>query len=81
MKKHILFCCCYFFFICVQAQWKPEGNKIITKWAESINPEYVHQEYPRPRLVRNEWKNLNGLWDYEITKLIFIRTKFWFLFL
>lgn len=69
MKKHILFCCCYFFFICVQAQWKPEGNKIITKWAESINPEYVHQEYPRPRLVRNEWKNLNGLWDYEITKL------------
>jgi len=58
-----------FFFICVQAQWKPEGNKIITKWAESINPEYVHQEYPRPRLVRNEWKNLNGLWDYEITKL------------
>ena len=69
MKKHVLFCCCYFFFICVQAQWKPEGNKIITKWAESINPEYVHQEYPRPRLVRNEWKNLNGLWDYEITKL------------
>ncbi len=58
-----------FFFICVQAQWKPEGNKIITKWAESINPKYVHQEYPRPRLVRNEWKNLNGLWDYEITKL------------
>ena len=69
MKKHVLFCCCYFFFICVQAQWNPEGNKIITKWAESINPEYVHQEYPRPRLVRNEWKNLNGLWDYEITKL------------
>tara|TARA_B100001146_G_scaffold29796_2_gene23091 strand:+ start:16256 stop:18070 length:1815 start_codon:yes stop_codon:yes gene_type:complete len=69
MKKHVLFCYCYFFFICVQAQWKPEGNKIITKWAESINPEYVHQEYPRPRLVRNEWKNLNGLWDYEITKL------------
>ena len=69
MKKHVLFCCCYFFFICVQAQWKPEGNKIITKWAESINPEYVHQEYTRPRLVRNEWKNLNGLWDYEITKL------------
>jgi len=69
MKKHVLFCYCYFFFICVQAQWKPEGNKIITKWAESINPKYVHQEYPRPRLVRNEWKNLNGLWDYEITKL------------
>ena len=68
MKNYIL-CCCCFFFISAQAQWKPVGNKIITKWAESINPEYVHQEYPRPRLVRNEWKNLNGLWDYEITKL------------
>ena len=69
MKNYILCCCCCFFFISAQAQWKPVGNKIITKWAESINPEYVHQEYPRPRLVRNEWKNLNGLWDYEITKL------------
>jgi beta-galactosidase/beta-glucuronidase len=68
MKNYIL-CCCCFFFISAQAQWKPVGNKIITKWAESINPEYVHQEYPRPRLVRNEWKNLNGLWDYEISKL------------
>ena len=69
MKNYILCCCCCFFFISAQAQWKPVGNKIITKWAESINPEYVHQEYPRPRLVRNEWKNLNGLWDYEISKL------------
>jgi beta-galactosidase/beta-glucuronidase len=24
-------------------------------------------EYPRPQLVRPEWKNLNGLWDYAIT--------------
>ena len=23
-----------------------------------------HNEYPRPQLVRPEWKNLNGLWDY-----------------
>ncbi|MCP4763367.1 MAG: hypothetical protein GY870_16465, partial [archaeon] len=24
-------------------------------------------EYPRPQLVRKEWKNLNGLWNYRIT--------------
>ena len=23
-----------------------------------------HNEYPRPQLVRSEWKNLNGLWDF-----------------
>jgi len=23
-----------------------------------------HNEYPRPQMVRDEWKNLNGLWDF-----------------
>ena len=23
-----------------------------------------HNEYPRPQMVRQDWKNLNGLWDY-----------------
>ena len=23
-------------------------------------------EYPRPQLVRNNWQNLNGLWEYRI---------------
>ena len=26
------------------------------------------QEYPRPQLVRGSYENLNGLWDYAITK-------------
>ena len=26
-------------------------------------------EYPRPIMERNEWKNLNGLWEYAITDL------------
>ena len=26
------------------------------------------QEYPRPQLVRRSYENLNGLWDYAITK-------------
>jgi len=26
----------------------------------------VHPEYPRPQLVRSDWLNLNGLWDYAI---------------
>lgn len=45
---------------------KAAVDTIITKWGEEINPEKVWQEYPRPQLARNEWMNLNGLWDYAI---------------
>lgn len=50
----------------MQAQWKPAGDKIQTKWAEEINPEQVLPEYPRPIMERQEWKNLNGLWKYAL---------------
>jgi beta-galactosidase/beta-glucuronidase len=46
--------------------WKPAGEQIRTKWAEQINPQNPLPDYPRPILVRNDWQNLNGLWDYAI---------------
>ncbi len=46
--------------------WKPVESPLNTVWGESIDPENVHQEYPRPQLRRDEWRNLNGLWDYAI---------------
>ena len=48
-------------------QWKPMEVPIATRWSEEINPEKVLPEYPRPQMVRAEWKNLNGLWDFTIT--------------
>ncbi|MDR0714789.1 MAG: beta-galactosidase [Bacteroidales bacterium] len=56
-------------FVCtagIHAQWKPAGDKIKTQWAEQINPDKVLPEYPRPLIERNEWLNLNGLWEYAI---------------
>ncbi|HMR17658.1 MAG TPA: glycoside hydrolase family 2 TIM barrel-domain containing protein [Sphingobacterium sp.] len=52
-----------------QAQdWKIAGDKIVTSWGENLNPQAPHPEYPRPHLIRkNNWQNLNGLWDYAIT--------------
>lgn len=47
--------------------WKIAGDKITTPWVEKVNPVSPLPEYPRPQMVRNEWKNLNGLWDYAIT--------------
>ncbi|MFV0377178.1 MAG: glycoside hydrolase family 2 protein [Mangrovibacterium sp.] len=52
--------------ICTFAQWQPAGNKIKTKWAETIDVNQVLPEYPRPLLERANWQNLNGLWDYAI---------------
>ena len=50
------------------AQWKPAGEKIKTPWGEQLNPKNVLPEYPRPIMERHEWKNLNGSWNYAITK-------------
>ncbi|SHO60268.1 glycoside hydrolase family 2 protein [Algoriphagus zhangzhouensis] len=40
--------------------------KLVTPWTEDMNPEAPLQEYPRPQLVRENWQNLNGQWDYTI---------------
>ena len=48
-------------------QWAPAGDRIKTKWAEEVSPTNAHPEYPRPQMVRPDWKSLNGLWDYAIT--------------
>jgi beta-galactosidase/beta-glucuronidase len=48
------------------AGWKIAGDKIVTPWADKVNPANPLPEYPRPQMVRSEWKSLNGLWDYAI---------------
>ena len=64
--KNILFII-FFISLNIHSQWKPVGDNIKTDWGKNINPDNVLQEYPRPILVRKNWKNLNGLWDYTIT--------------
>ncbi len=46
--------------------WKIVEGKITTPWAEKVNPASPLPEYPRPQMVRENWQNLNGLWDYSI---------------
>ena len=48
-------------------RWAPAGDHIRTAWADKVTPSNVHPEYPRPQMVRPQWKSLNGLWDYAVT--------------
>lgn len=38
-----------------------------TPWGKELTGENVHQEYPRPMMVREQWLNLNGLWSVSGT--------------
>jgi len=68
IKSLIAFLTC-FLMTCTTliAQWKPAGDKIKTEWATKLNPKNILSEYPRPIMTRQDWQNLNGLWDYAIT--------------
>ncbi|MHC4424278.1 MAG: hypothetical protein ACYSWR_06380, partial [Planctomycetota bacterium] len=48
------------------AKWEPAKGSLMTKWAKDVSPRKVHAEYPRPQMVRENWLNLNGLWEYAI---------------
>jgi len=76
----------YFLFLFVlpytlfaQQAWKPVEGTLLTPWSTKVRPEKPLPEYPRPQLVRtNNWQNLNGLWQYQLTpkEKIDIPTKF-----
>jgi len=66
MKLTLLFSA-FCLFTTTAMGWNIKGDKIKTEWADSVNPENVWQNYPRPQLKRTEWVNLNGLWKYALT--------------
>jgi hypothetical protein len=44
---------------------KPAAGPLATRWAKEVSPENALPEYPRPQMVRKDWRNLNGLWQLE----------------
>lgn len=50
-----------------QTNWQMQPATITTRWAKEVTPASTLPEYPRPQMVRENWQNLNGLWNYAIT--------------
>jgi len=66
MKKTITMLLAVFTAACFAQKWQPAGEQIKTLWSEKIDVKNVLPEYPRPLLERDDWMNLNGLWEYSI---------------
>src|SRR3989338_7246206 len=48
--------------------WQMQKAPIMTRWAKDVKPDRAHPEYPRPQMVRKDWLNLNGLWEFAAAK-------------
>jgi hypothetical protein len=46
------------------AEWVPKTPPLTTPWTDQVSPANALPEYPRPQLVRTEWQNLNGVWEF-----------------
>jgi hypothetical protein len=62
----------FLFFACrifaaEASPWHPAEGRLMTRWAAEVSGTNAHPEYPRPQLVRSDWLNLNGLWNYAVT--------------
>jgi beta-galactosidase/beta-glucuronidase len=56
------------FLVSVKAdEYKPAAGPLLTRWAKDVSPDSVHPEHPRPQFMREDWRSLNGLWEYAIT--------------
>ncbi|MGW7615853.1 PA14 domain-containing protein [Streptomyces antimycoticus] len=42
--------------------------QLSTPWAKDVGPGNAHPEYPRPQLTRDQWRNLNGSWQFAAAK-------------
>ena len=42
---------------------------LMTTWGEKVTAANAWREYPRPQMVRANWTNLNGEWDYAVTSV------------
>lgn len=71
MMRHFLLPLCLVFLMAAKAQKKEvpgthvkPQQPMVTPWAADLDKNNPLPEYPRPIMVRDKWKNLNGVWQF-----------------
>ncbi len=59
--------CCALPCLAATDGWKLAEGPLKTRWTDEVSPRNALPEYPRPQMVRKDWENLNGLWQYAVT--------------
>jgi beta-galactosidase/beta-glucuronidase len=44
--------------------WQPKTPILSTQWTSQVSTVNALPEYPRPQMVRADWQNLNGEWQF-----------------
>ena len=60
----------WIFFAAIAAQahaggWQMKQPPLTTQWTSLVNTNTPLPEYPRPQMVRSNWLNLNGIWQFQ----------------
>lgn len=65
-KKGFIISCLFLSAFSVNAEpWKMKQAVLMTPYASQVDTSNVLGEYPRPQMVRKQWMNLNGIWQYQ----------------
>ena len=46
-------------------KWEMQEAELPTRWMKDVDINHPLPEYPRPQLMRDDWVNLNGLWEFQ----------------
>src|SRR5262245_32547275 len=69
IRVHLwLFSILFFPSTAMSAEWTRIEPQLKTRWSKDVSPSNAHPEYPRPQMVRKDWMNLNGVWDFALAE-------------